>query len=122
MAGATMASRKLLLAGVAVVALAGCTAGQIPAQWSGRPQYYADPSPYVWQRPAPVPYSYAPPSRPRSAPLPPADDPIPDQAQLVPPPAVIPRAPPTPRPVLVPADPDCGWWDPCLLWMGGAGT
>jgi serine/threonine-protein kinase len=113
--------RKLLLAGIAVVALAGCAEQPMPAQWSARPGYYGEPPPYVQRRPAPVPYSYYPPPAPRrSAPLP-ADDPIPDQAQIAPPP-VIPRPSPEQRPALVPADPDCGWWDPCHLWMGGAGT
>jgi hypothetical protein len=119
------AMRKLLLLGGACAALAGCgTAGQMPQQ-SGTPQYYG-PSPYVDPRPAPSPYPYAPPVRPRRYAPPAGDDAVPDQAQLVPSPVAPPVSRPSPpaqpsRPSLVPMDPDCGWWDPCHLWMG-AGT
>jgi hypothetical protein len=110
MVGATMRVRKTLLAACAVVSLAGCTAEPMPSQWSARPQYYYEPPPDAAPRPAPY---YYPPSRPeRSAP--PADDPVPDQAQIAPPPVIERPSPPA----LVPADPDCGWWDPCHLWMG----
>jgi hypothetical protein len=109
--------RNLLLAGLGLAALGGCSAATAPMpQWSAQPQYYDEPPPYVYQRPVPAPYFYAPVRPRRNAPLPPAnDDGIPDQAQIAPPVAPSP-------PALVPMDRDCGWWDPCHLWMGGAGT
>lgn len=115
MAGATMTPRKALLVACAVMALAGCTTAEQVPQWSGRPQYYYEPAPYADLGQTPTPYYYTP-VRPRRSAPPPAEDQLPDQAQIAPP--VIERPSP---PALVPMDQDCGWWDPCHLWMG-AGT
>jgi hypothetical protein len=111
-----MRRRNLLLAGCAVLALAGCTTAEQAPQWSARPRYYyAPPRAYVAPQPpqAPLPY-YGDPDPPPGYAATPASTPSPA------PPAVASRPLPAriAPPAMEPADPDCGWWRLCNLWVG----
>jgi hypothetical protein len=119
MAGARMARRNLLVAGCAVLALAGCTTAEQAPPWARQPSYsYAPPRVYA------PPRAYLPPQ----APLPSYGDPDPPPHAVAPRPAAPSPAPPSVAagpaparhipPVLEPADPDCGWWRLCNLWAG----
>jgi hypothetical protein len=117
--GATMARRNLLLAGCGALALAGCTTAQQAPQQPAWAAYYGLPRTYA----APV-RSY---TAPQSA-LPYYGEPNPAARFIQPQPQAPSPAPPPvasrpfpPRieaPALQPADPDCGWWDPCQFWAG----
>ena len=118
-------SRRAIIsvAGATMLALlVGCA--QSPATmrpYPGEPTYYASPSPDAIYAPAP---GRAPRPAYRERVYTPMQEAAPSPAQREP--VIADDAPPRPsrpeRPALVPADPDCGWWDVCNLWMGGAGT
>jgi hypothetical protein len=113
-----MRRRNLLLAGCLALTLASCTTAQQVPQWSARPGYYApqrSPAPYYYiepertapsyyAEPAPLPRYVAPPApAPSPAPPPVASRSLPARVD---------------PPAMEPADPDCGWWRLCNLWVG----
>ena len=112
-----MAPRNLLLAGCGFLALAGCTT---PPQSEVGPVWYYYRPPQTYAAP---PRSYTAPqsslpiygeteAAPRTVePLAPPPSPAPSRLATRPSPSQIDQP-------LEPADPTCGWWRLCNLWMG----
>jgi len=106
-----------VVAGVALLWLAGCTSYQpVPHYpvWSGG---YGTAAPLLSYRPQPSyplpPRYFQPPPDPQPAPSPSGGSWL-NRAEA----AELPPLRPVPPPELHPVDPSCGWWRLCNFWSG----